>query len=96
MLMTSIHDLTEHVGKAAERLGHTDDPKITLLFLLEELGETTRAFLKEEGYKDNNNRVAETSEQELGDVFFLLLRLAYLKNIDLESVLERTLAKLEK
>ena len=92
--MNSLSDLTKKVGETAKKLGHNEDPKIIFLFMLEELGETARAFLKEEGYKENNNRIAESSEQELGDVFFLLLRLAYLKNIDLEAVLERTLKKL--
>ncbi|MDO8451361.1 MAG: MazG nucleotide pyrophosphohydrolase domain-containing protein [bacterium] len=92
--MSDIHDLTIHAGKRAEELGHSDDPKVILLFLLEELGEVARAFLKEEGHKEDNNRIVETYKQELGDVFFLLLRLAHIKGIDLERQLEYTLEKL--
>lgn len=93
--MSDIKDLQEKVGKTTVRLGHSDDPKITLLFLLEELGEVARAFLKEEGHKETNNRIQETFKQELGDVFYLVLRLAWSKNIDLEKSLDYTLKKLE-
>jgi|WetSurMetagenome_2_1015567.scaffolds.fasta_scaffold1194103_1 NTP pyrophosphatase (non-canonical NTP hydrolase) len=93
--MATISDLTQHIGLISKKLDHSMDPKITLLFLLEELGETARAFLKEEGYKADNNRIAETSAEELGDVLFLLLKLAYIKNIDLEDVLNHTISKLE-
>lgn len=92
--MTSLHDLQAQVGQVARDLEHNTDPKITFLFLLEELGEAARAFLKEDGYKQSNDRVVETTEQELGDVLYLLLYLAYLKNIDLEAVLTQTITKL--
>lgn len=93
--MATLPDLTDRIGKLSEELKHSMDPKITMLFLLEELGEASRALLKEEGFKEDNDRVVETSEQELGDVLFLLLKLAYIKKIDLEGVLERTIGKLQ-
>lgn len=92
--MTDLRELQEKVGKASQELSHSDDPKIILLFLLEELGEVARAFLKEEGHKEDNKRIIETYRQEMGDVFFLLLRLAHVKDIDLEKQLDHTLQKL--
>ncbi|KKR79099.1 MAG: hypothetical protein UU25_C0022G0005 [Microgenomates group bacterium GW2011_GWB1_40_9] len=94
--MSTLTDLQEQVGKQMKTLGHSEDPHIILLFLLEELGEVTRAFLKENGYKAQNNRVNESFKQELGDVFLLLLRLSYVTNTDLEKQLQYTQEKLLK
>ncbi len=92
--MSDIHDLTKHVGHMTKTLGHSEDPTIILLYLLEELGETARAYLKEQGHKQGNDRVTETFRQELGDVFYLLLRLAAVTDTDLEKELENTKKKL--
>jgi len=92
--MSDLKELQEKVGKVSRELGHSDDPKIILLFFLEELGEVARAFLKEEGHKEDNKRIIETYKQEMGDVFFLLLRLAHVKDINLEEELDHTLQKL--
>lgn len=94
--MTQLTELQTNIGQLADSLGHSKDPHIVLLFLLEELGESCRAFLKENGYKEGNNRVAETFKQELGDVFMLLLRLAYITDTDLEKELNHTIQKLKK
>lgn len=93
-LMSDIRDLTGRTGKMTKDLGHSEDPKIILLFLMEELGEVVRAFLKEEGHKQGNDRVTETFRQELGDVFHLILRLAAVTDTDLEEELTHTEEKL--
>lgn len=93
--MTDLHALQEKIGKLSSKLGHAEDPKVVMLFLLEELGEATRAYLKEDGFKEDNDRVAETFKEELGDVFYLLLRLAYVTNTNLETSVEHTFEKLE-
>lgn len=94
--MADLHILQSEVEKQMKDLGHSQDPKIIMLFLLEELGESTRAFLKENGYKENNNRIAESFRQELGDVFLLLLRLAAVTGTDLEHELAHTMGKISK
>lgn len=94
--MNTVHALQEHVGAQMKTLGHSEDPHIILLFLLEELGEAARAYLKENGYKEGNNRVTESFKQELGDVFLLLLRLSYVTDTDLEKQLRHTEEKLLK
>ncbi len=93
--MSHVAYVQKKVQEAVIRLKHNQDPKIILLFLLEELGEVARAFLKEEGHKGDNDRILETFKQELGDVFFLLLALAATKDVDLEKQLDYTLTKLE-
>jgi NTP pyrophosphatase (non-canonical NTP hydrolase) len=92
--MSDIAVLQNTVGDMIKKMGHSDDPHIILLFLLEELGEAARAFLKENGYKEQNNRVTESFKEELGDVFLLLLRLAYVTHTDLERQLATTEKKL--
>lgn len=94
--MSDIQTLTAKIGKLTEEQGHSKDPHIILLFLLEELGEVARAYLAEEGHKKGNDRVTETFRQEMGDVFYLLLRLAWATDTDLEKELEHTEDKLNK
>lgn len=94
--MKSVTALQEEISSLADSFEHTKDPKIILLFLHEELGEVTRAFLKAEGHKEDNTRVTESYKQELGDVFFLLLRFAAITNTDLQKQLLYTVEKLKK
>ena len=94
--MSDIQTHTKEVGSMTRDLGHSEDPTIILLFLMEELGEVARAYLKEEGHKAENNRVTETFRQEMGDVFYLLLRLAAVTGTDLEEELEKTEKKLRR
>ena len=92
--MSDVYDLTVRVGRETRELAHSEDPTIILLFLMEELGEVARAYLKEGGHKVGNDRVTETFRQEMGDVFLLLLRLAAVTNTNLEEMLEKTENKL--
>lgn len=94
--MSDIHTLVTRIGTMTKKYGHSEDPNIILLFLMEELGEVARACLAEKGYKEGNDRVTESFRQELGDVFYLILRLAWATDTDLESELAKTEKKLEK
>jgi NTP pyrophosphatase (non-canonical NTP hydrolase) len=94
--MNDIQTSVKRIGTQTEKLGHSKDPNIILLFLMEELGEVARAYLKEEGQKESNDRVTETFREELGDVFYLILRLAWATHTDLEAALDHTVKKLEK
>jgi NTP pyrophosphatase (non-canonical NTP hydrolase) len=94
--MTAVSTLVGKIGEITNKYGHSRDPKIILLFLMEELGEVARAYLKEAGHKEGNDRVTETFREELGDVFYLLLRLAWATDTDLEAELAKTEKKLQK
>jgi NTP pyrophosphatase (non-canonical NTP hydrolase) len=94
--MSDVSTLVDRIGTITKNLGHSKDPKIILLFLMEELGEVARAYLAEEGHKKGNDRVTETFRQELGDVFYLILRLAWATDTDLEAELVKTEKKLQK
>jgi NTP pyrophosphatase (non-canonical NTP hydrolase) len=94
--MSDIQALVDRIGTITKEHRHSKDPKIILLFLMEELGEVARAYLKEERHKKGNDRVTETFRQELGDVFYLILRLAWATDTDLETELAKTEKKLQK
>lgn len=94
--MGDIADLQRKTGQIADSLHHSRDPHIILLYLMEELGEVARAFLKETGHKSTNNRITESYKHEIGDVMFLILRLANVTGINLEEELEYTLDKVRK
>lgn len=94
--MSDTRTLVSRIGAITKEHGHSKDPNIILLFLMEELGEAARAYLKEKGHKEGNDRVNESFRQELGDVFYLILRLAWATDTDLETELAKTEKKLRK
>jgi NTP pyrophosphatase (non-canonical NTP hydrolase) len=93
--MSDVRGLVSRIGTITKKYGHSKDPNIILLFLMEELGEVARAYLAEKGHKQGNDRVTESFRQELGDVFYLILRLAWATDTDLEAELTKTEKKLE-
>lgn len=70
---------------------------ILILSLVEEVGEIARAYLAEHGRKPRNLAAQrdETYKQELGDLIVTILRLARIKDINLDEYIQRTLAKIE-
>ena len=71
---------------------------ILILGILEELGEMSRAYLAEQGRKPLNKRAQEdeTYKQELGDIIVTIIRLASIKNIDLDERIEYTIRKIKR
>ena len=76
-----------------ERNWQTPASDITL-HMLEEMGEVARNVLKIKNYGGQHTQDSEVNmDEELADVFYLVLKLANETNIDLEKAL---LAKMEK
>lgn len=71
---------------------------ILILTLVEEVGEMARAYLAEHGRKRTNiaAQLDETYKQELGDILVSILRLARIKNIDLNKRIMYSLIKIER
>jgi len=69
-----------------------------ILGMVEELGEMSRAYLAKHGRKPRNIAAQEdeTYERELGDLLVSVLRLARIKDIDLDDALMYSLRKIEK
>ncbi|KKP70355.1 hypothetical protein A2X44_01425 [candidate division CPR3 bacterium GWF2_35_18] len=71
---------------------------ILILGILEELGEMSRAYLAEQGRKPHNIRAQqdETYKEELGDIIITIMRLAHIKNIDLDERIHYTITKIKR
>lgn len=69
-----------------------------ILGMVEELGEMSRAYLAKHGRKPRNIAAQEDEayERELGDLLVSVLRLARIKDIDLDDALMYSLRKIEK
>ncbi|MEK7551417.1 MAG: MazG nucleotide pyrophosphohydrolase domain-containing protein [Patescibacteria group bacterium] len=69
-----------------------------ILGMVEELGEMSRAYLAKHGRKPRNIAAQqdEAYERELGDLLVSVLRLARIKDIDLDDALMYSLRKIEK
>jgi NTP pyrophosphatase (non-canonical NTP hydrolase) len=70
---------------------------ILILSLVEEVGEIARAYLAEHGRKPLNLAAQrdETYQQELGDLIVTILRIARIKDINLDAYVMRSLKKIE-
>ncbi|MDH5607249.1 MAG: nucleotide pyrophosphohydrolase [Anaerolineae bacterium] len=69
------------------------EPAARLLDLLSELGEAAKEVLKASDYGKAGFSPSPAWEDELGDVFFSLVCLANSSGVDLESALQKALAK---
>ena len=82
--------------------GNVKDTKefgsMLILGMVEELGEMSRAYLAKHGRKPGNLAAQndEAYERELGDILVSILRLARIKNINLDEALMYSLRKIEK
>jgi NTP pyrophosphatase (non-canonical NTP hydrolase) len=71
---------------------------ILILSLVEEIGEMARAYLAEHGRKPTNlaAQADETYEEELGDILVAILRFARIKDLNLDTLIRRSLKKVER
>lgn len=69
-----------------------------ILAIVEEVGEMARAYLTRVGKKPHNIRAQkdESYRQELGDIIVAIMKLAYIKKIDLDKQINYTLRKIKR
>jgi NTP pyrophosphatase (non-canonical NTP hydrolase) len=91
-----VHEAQEKVKRFVSDFGLETAPHIRLLDLLSELGEVSKAYLTFTKYGQLEIRKNMDWELELGDVYFSLLCLANVTNVDLEHALEKSLEKYQK
>ncbi len=84
MEIKTIKEAQEFVKKFVhERNWETSEEDI-LLHLMEELGEVSRNVLKRKDYGGNHTQDSKQNmDEELADVFYLILKLANKTNVDL-------------
>lgn len=75
--------------------GLSHAPKIHTLDLVSEVGEIAKALLEASDYGESPCQSTLALEEELGDAFFSLIALAESLDVDLETALEKALAKYE-
>lgn len=78
---------------------YTDEfGSMLILSLVEEVGEMARAYLAKHGRKRTNIAAQEdeTWEQELGDLMLTVLRMARIKNINLDERMGYSIAKIKR
>ena len=75
-----------------------DYTSMLILAIVEEVGEMARAYLSSAGRKPQNIRAKkdESYKQELGDIIVAIMKLANIKNIDLDNQIEYSLRKIKK
>jgi NTP pyrophosphatase (non-canonical NTP hydrolase) len=75
-----------------------DYTSMLILGIVEEIGEMARAYLAKKGRKPENPRARadETYKQELGDIIVAIMKLANIKNINLDKLVEYSLNKIKK
>jgi NTP pyrophosphatase (non-canonical NTP hydrolase) len=87
--LPSVRELQREVGIWANLNFPTDDSTISVLGLVEEVGEVCRAILKrEQGIRGTEEEWTEKIREEMGDVFIKLCHVAELEGVDLQSIIE--------
>ena len=78
-----------------KRHGLSHTPRIHTLDLVSEVGEIAKALLEASDYGESPSQSTLALEEELGDAFFSLIALAESLDVDLDTALEKALAKYE-
>ena len=71
---------------------------VLVLAIVEEVWEMARAYLSRIGKKPHNLKAQkdESYRQELGDIIVAIIKLAYIKKIDLDKQIQYTISKIKK
>lgn len=80
------------VKKLDEKQGTRHDSELTILHLIEELGEVARELYNEKSKRDKIDK--ENLAHEIADVMILLTQLTHLYDINLEEALKEKLQRL--
>ncbi|MBU3957665.1 MAG: hypothetical protein KKB25_01180 [Nanoarchaeota archaeon] len=81
------------VRKFVEERNWNSPPNDIVMHMLEELGEIAREILRMQGYGGSHKKEDVNFGEELGDMFYLLLKLSNTLNMDIS---QEFLKKLEK
>ena len=87
----------QQVLKIIDKNKGDDYTSMLLLAIVEEVGEMARAYLAMKGRKPKNKRAQEDEsyKQEMGDVVVAIMKLANLRNINLDDRIAYTLRKIK-
>lgn len=88
--------LQNKVLEFTQKYNLTHSSEIAVLDLVSEVGEVAKEILKSTDYGKNPPQKREELKKEIGDVFYSLINLANINEIDLEKALNLVLEKYEK
>ena len=94
-MMCKMQNLQQQVKDFCQRRQLDAPLEFRMLDLISELGETAKEILKMSDYGRRKFQIRPEFSGELGDVFFSLIIVANLCNIDLEEALHQTVTKYE-
>ncbi len=90
----NIKEAQDAVKKFVEERNWDTPAQEILIHLYEELGEVSRNVLKKSNYGGQHVKESEINmDEELADVFYLLLKLSNKYNVDLSTAFEDKMAK---
>ncbi len=97
MKSKTISDYQKELRQIDKKKGD-DYTSMLLLAIVEEVGEMARAYLAMKGRKPRNKRAQqdESYKQEMGDVIVAIMKLANLRDINLDERIRYTLQKIRK
>ncbi len=82
----NINEYQEYIKKALTKRGFINQGvEVRLNLLIEEIGELSKAIRKKTNQKVDEKSTIMNLEEELADVFFVLLSIANIYNIDISS-----------
>ncbi len=99
MKSKTIADYQKELKEIDKDIKNADEyASMLILAIVEEVGEMARAYLARVGRKPYNIRAQhdESYKQELGDIIAAILKLAHIKNIDLDKQIQYSLNKIKK
>jgi len=96
--MFTISDYQNQLAQIDKGKKPKDYTSMLFLAIVEEVGEMARAYLAKKGRKGKSHRARqdETYKQELGDIMVAIMKLANIKNIDLDKQIQYSLRKIRK
>ena len=98
MTNKTISDYQKELSQFDKAKKPRDYTSMLILAIVEEVGEVSRAYLAKKGRKGKHHRAIydETYKQELGDIILAIMKLANIKNIDLDKQIQYSLKKIKR
>ena len=94
----TIFEYQKELSKVDKGKKPRDYTSMLILAIVEEVSEVARAYLAKKGRKGKHHRAVqdETYKQELGDIILAIMKLANIKNIDLDKQIQYSLRKIKR
>ena len=98
MANKTISDYQKELAQIDKGIKPKDYTSMLILGIVEEVGEVSRAYLAKKGRKGKHHRAMkdETYKQELGDIILAIMKLANIKDVNLDKRIQYSLKKIKR